>query len=33
MCKLTVVEWNIRGAASFPWHNDYEIKKWVVDEI
>ena len=33
MCKLTVVEWNIRGAASFPWHNDYEIENWVVDEI
>lgn len=31
--KFTVVEWNIRGAASLPWNNNYEIKKWVVDEI
>lgn len=33
MKEFTIVEWNVRGAASLPWNNNYEIKGWVVDEI
>ena len=27
------MEWNIHGAASMGWNNDYSIKKFVVDRI
>lgn len=30
---LKVLEWNIRGAASFGWDNEYKIQSWMVDEI
>lgn len=33
MGKFTILEWNIRGAASFPWLNKYEIKTWIVDKV
>jgi len=33
MSKLKAIVWNIHGAASTGWSNDYEIKKFVVDKI
>ncbi|MDK6808847.1 endonuclease/exonuclease/phosphatase family protein [Ligilactobacillus agilis] len=33
MRNLTVLEWNIRGAASAGWNNRYEIKHKVSDDI
>lgn len=31
--KLKVIEWNIHGAASMGWNNNYTIPKFVVDRI
>lgn len=31
--KLKVMEWNIHGAASMGWNNDYFIRRFVVDRI
>jgi len=33
MSKIHAVEWNIHGAASMGWNNNYEIKKNFVDEL
>ena len=30
--KLSILEWNIGGAAAFPWGNN-EIKPWIIKEI
>lgn len=30
---MKIMEWNIHGAASMGWNNDYSIKKFVVDRI
>ena len=31
--KLKAMVWNIHGAASTGWSNNYQIKKFVVDKI
>lgn len=33
MCELKAMVWNIHGAASTGWNNNYTIKKFVVDKI
>lgn len=33
MSKFKILEWNIRGAATMGWNNNYEIKEFVVDTI
>lgn len=31
--NLSILEWNIHGAATLPWNKSYEIKPWIVDTI